>query len=128
MRHIDRRHPVVRGIALGFGCSLVGGTIVLDVLGFWMGGLIMLPVTGLLGLTYASWRQRAPTTLLWWAAGVVMGLLPVSAFLAARTSDFWFEFLLPLVTGLLLALTVGPLYVLWIRRRPHGPATDVQAT
>jgi zinc transporter ZupT len=93
-----------------------------------MGGLIVLPVTGLLGFSYATWRQGAPTTILWWAAGVVIGLLPVTAFLARRTSHFWLEFLLPVATGLLVALTVRPLCVRWSRARPHGPTNNARAT
>jgi hypothetical protein len=126
--HRDRIHPAAWGIALGLGFSLLGGTILLDILGFWMGGLLVLPVTGLLGLGYATWRQRAPRTILWWTAGVLIGLVPVAAFLARRTANFWLEFLLPLVTGLLLALTVGPLYIRWTRTRTREPSPDAQAT
>ena len=127
VKHIQRIHPAVWGIAFGLGFSLLGGTIVLALLGVWMGGLLVLPVTGLLGLAYATWRQRAPTSVLWWTAGIVTGLIPVAAFLAGMTSPFWLEFLLPLVMGFFVALSVGPLYVRWSRTRTHESDESVRA-
>ena len=106
-----RLHPVANGALVGAVFSLLGGTIALDIIGFWLGGLLVLPFIAVASLVYIHRRHRKAKTTLLWALGCCMGLAPVAGYFATRSSHFGFELLLPMTTGLCVAVIAGPLYL-----------------